>query len=213
MAEALAVISIIANIVQLVEFDATVLKRLEDYHADVKDIPKAFRDAKVLLPLIADCLGHTNEQVDRGEVTESRSKVVLPIVTNCQTQVELLVGILDKTLPAEGTSKWKRGHMALLSFVQEKKIQQILTVIRDNVQILTYHHVTNISIPTSSSIFLATSPETAQTSTPPKPLYTIPYPSLEAFIGREEQLEQLYRLLCLPGKHCRAALVGLGGIR
>lgn len=43
MAESLAVIGIIANIVQLVDFSTRVLHRFHEFQLNVKDIPVAFR--------------------------------------------------------------------------------------------------------------------------------------------------------------------------
>jgi hypothetical protein len=59
MAEALAVVGIIANIVQLVDFSSRVLKRLEDYQSQLGDIPEAFRHINASLPVLLDALQQT----------------------------------------------------------------------------------------------------------------------------------------------------------
>ena len=42
--------------------------------------------------------------------------------------------------------------------------------------------------------------------------FMVPFPSSEEFTGREEIMLRLEKLMCVPDKHTRVALVGLGGI-
>jgi len=50
MAEALAAVGIVANIIQLVDFGSRVLKRLEEYQSILGEIPEAFRYIKAECP-------------------------------------------------------------------------------------------------------------------------------------------------------------------
>jgi predicted house-cleaning noncanonical NTP pyrophosphatase (MazG superfamily) len=56
MVEALAVVGIVANIIQLVDFGSRVLKRLEEYRSELGDILEAFRHIKIELPVLLDAL-------------------------------------------------------------------------------------------------------------------------------------------------------------
>ena len=62
MAEAIAAISLVANIVQFISFGSKVAKRLNEFQASVNDIPKVFRDIRIELPLLLDTLQKTEEQ-------------------------------------------------------------------------------------------------------------------------------------------------------
>lgn len=42
--------------------------------------------------------------------------------------------------------------------------------------------------------------------------FTVPLWRNGALIGREEYVQRLETRLCIPNKHCRVALVGLGGV-
>jgi hypothetical protein len=63
MAEALAVVGIVANITQLVDFGAQVLKRFEEYQSTLTEIPEAFRHIKAELPVLLDALTRRRSQL------------------------------------------------------------------------------------------------------------------------------------------------------
>ena len=68
MAEALAVVGIVANIIQLVDFGSRVLKRLEEYQSKLGEIPEAFRHIKAELPILLDALRQTKAAIDAGSI-------------------------------------------------------------------------------------------------------------------------------------------------
>jgi hypothetical protein len=68
MAEALAVVGIVANIIQLVDFGSRVLKRLEEYQSKLGEIPEAFRYIKAELPVLLDALRQTKAAIDAGSM-------------------------------------------------------------------------------------------------------------------------------------------------
>jgi hypothetical protein len=52
MAEAITVIGLVGNIVQLVDFSSRVLHRLEEFQAGLGEIPMSFRHIKAELPVL-----------------------------------------------------------------------------------------------------------------------------------------------------------------
>jgi hypothetical protein len=56
MAEAFAVVGVVSNIVQLVDFGAKVLHRLNNFQYSLGNIPKSFRHIKAELPILLDTL-------------------------------------------------------------------------------------------------------------------------------------------------------------
>ena len=112
MAEAIAAISLVANIVQFISFGSKVAKRLNEFQASVNDIPKVFRDIRIELPLLLDTLQKTEEQAESGKITVATQKALLPVVDGCCRQVELLDDILNKILIHSEDSSWQRSRKA-----------------------------------------------------------------------------------------------------
>jgi len=130
MSEALAIIGLVSAIVQFVE-------RLQDFHTSVNEVPKAFRDVKVELPLLLNTLKRTQAQADSGALSRETQEALLPVVEGCRSQVELLDSTLVKALPKLGDSSLRRGMMAFSRVGQEKKVEQITSTLRKYVQTLT----------------------------------------------------------------------------
>ncbi|RYP14834.1 hypothetical protein DL766_009577 [Monosporascus sp. MC13-8B] len=80
MAEALTVVGIVANIIQLVDFGSRVLKRLEEYQSKFGDVPEAFRHIKAELPVLLDALRQTKAAIDAGSMRDESKNALLPAV-------------------------------------------------------------------------------------------------------------------------------------
>jgi hypothetical protein len=113
MAEALAVVGIVANIIQLVDFGSRVLKRLEEYQSKLGEIPEAFRHIKAELPVLLDALRQTKAAIDAGSIQDETKKALLPAVEGCGVQIKSLDDVIVKALPASGDSWARRGRKAL----------------------------------------------------------------------------------------------------
>src|SRR5277367_6030525 len=137
MAEALAVVGLVSAIAQFVDFGSKIVERLQDFHSSVNEVPKAFRDVMVELPLLLDTLNRTQAQAESGALSRETQEALLPIVEGCRSQVELLDSTLVKTLPKPGDSSLRRSMMAFSSVGQEKKVKQITSTLRKYVQTLT----------------------------------------------------------------------------
>jgi hypothetical protein len=94
MAEALAVVGIVANIVQLLEFSTTVLHRLKEYQSSLGEIPRSFSQISKELPLLLHTLQQIQEAIAAGYVEIETKKALLPVIKGCQEQVGLLESIL-----------------------------------------------------------------------------------------------------------------------
>jgi hypothetical protein len=105
MAEALAIVGIVANIVQLVDFSSKVLSRLKEFQSSIDEVPNSFRNVKVELPLLLDTLTHINKDISAGLIADDIQKSLLPVIEACQTQIESLDVVLVKTLPTPGDSR------------------------------------------------------------------------------------------------------------
>ena len=139
MAEAIAAISLVSNIVQFIQLGSKVISRLNDFNSSINDVPKVFRDIRIELPLLLDTLQKTKKQAETGNVPAETEKALLPVVDGCCDQVEILDDTLKRVLTTSEDSSWQRGRKALTSIGVEKKSQTIIETLRGYVQILTYY--------------------------------------------------------------------------
>lgn len=194
MAEALAIVGLVSALIQFVDFGSKIVERLQDFYSSVNEVPKAFRDVKVELPLLLDTLKRTQAKAESGALSKETQEALLPVVEGCRSQVELLDSILVKTLPKPGDSSLRRGIMAFSSVGQEKKVEQIASTLRKYIQTLTYHEAT-------SAIRLVIQPT--------KPCFIMPFDRDQGFVGREDILQEIESRF---KNQRRVALAGIGGV-
>jgi hypothetical protein len=140
MAEALAIVSVVASIVQLVDFSTRVVTRLDEFYSVAKEIPKSFRHVKTELPLLATTLSQLQEAINTTSVADGSKKALVPVIAGCKEQVAQLDAILTKTLP-ELTDSWrKRGKKALVSLHHDAKVDSITKILRNYIGILTFYY-------------------------------------------------------------------------
>ena len=113
MAEVVAAISLVANIVQFISLGSKVAARLNEFQTSINDVPKVFRDIKIELPLLLDTLQKTKKQAESGDITLGTQKAVSPVIDGCCRQVESLDEILNKVLIRTEDSSWQRSRKAL----------------------------------------------------------------------------------------------------
>ncbi|KAL9086085.1 MAG: hypothetical protein Q9165_007297 [Trypethelium subeluteriae] len=197
MAEALAVVSIVANIVQLVDFGSCVLKRLEEYQFKLGDIPEAFRHIKAELPVLLDALQETQSRIDAGSVREETKKALLPAIEGCRVQIRLLDDVISKVIPAASDSWIRRGGKAVRSLHYDAKVERLTVVIRGYIQTLMYHAAASLD-------------QSADRTLPrPIPSSTVPFRRDQHFVDRQV----LADIDCRSQQPAsRLALVGLGGV-
>ena len=140
MAEALAAVGVVASIIQLVDFGTKVLRRLNEFHSSLEKVPKSLRNITVELPLLLDTLDQTKRAIESGSIEDKTQKALQPAIDGCRDQIGLLQTILTKLLPTSSDSWNKRHKKAVLSLIQEAKVDEITTTLRNYIQILTYYH-------------------------------------------------------------------------
>ena len=140
MAEALAVVGVVASIVQLAELGSKVLLRLNDFQSRIGEIPKTFQHVKAELPVLLDTLKQTKSAIEVGSIPNETKNALLPAIDGCRTQVELLDTLIGKVLPLQSDSWSKRGLKAVSSLRQDAKVKKIRTDLQSYIQTLTYYH-------------------------------------------------------------------------
>jgi hypothetical protein len=89
MAEALAVIGLVSSIVQFVDFGTKVVGRLTEYMRAVKDVPSAFSDVHVQLPLLMSSLEKTRARAEAHGVDAKLAESVREVVKKCDAHVRV----------------------------------------------------------------------------------------------------------------------------
>lgn len=141
MAEAIALVGVVASIVQLVDFGSKVLHRLNDFQSSLGEIPKIFRHVKAELPILLETLNQTKDAVEKGSMKEETKKALLLVVDECQTQITLLDDLISRSIPQDGDSWRKKTRKAMLSLGQDAKVVKITTILRTHIQSLTNYRV------------------------------------------------------------------------
>jgi len=145
MAEPLAIVGLVAAIVQFVDFSSKVLSRLHDFQSSRQTIPKAFRDINNQLPLLIDTLNRIQSQASCGSVNEGTAKALKPVVDACLAEARRLGEILDEMLPKAKASSWQRRIQAIRSLASDGKIQEINVRLERNIHLLTLSQTTRNS--------------------------------------------------------------------
>lgn len=152
MAEGLAVVGIVASIVQLLDFGSRVLGRLDEYHARFEDLPEAFRHIKSELPVLLDALRKTQTGACGGLMPDESKLALLPAIAGCGDQIRLLDDIIAKLLPNSSDSRLRRSGKALQSLRYDTKVEKITMVIRGYIQTLTFHAAASL-VPSKGKLF------------------------------------------------------------
>ncbi|OBT61015.1 hypothetical protein VE03_09611 [Pseudogymnoascus sp. 23342-1-I1] len=140
MAEALAIVGVVASIVQLLDFGTAVLYRLKEYQSSLGEVPKSFRQISKELPLLLHTIQQIQDAIDAGSVGIETKKALLPVIKGCLEQLELLQSILVKTLPKAGDSSLEKGKKAISSLGQDGKVERILKNLRGFISSLTFYY-------------------------------------------------------------------------
>ena len=145
MAEALAVVGVVASIIQLVDFSSKILHRLEEFHSNAGEVPKSFRHIKAELAVLGDTLRQTKKAIDAGSVEVRTKRALLPAIKGCWEQIAQLDAILAKTLPEANDSWGERSRKAIVSLHQDAKAESIAKILRNYISILTFYYAAGSS--------------------------------------------------------------------
>ncbi|KAF2737831.1 hypothetical protein EJ04DRAFT_460527, partial [Polyplosphaeria fusca] len=145
MAEALAVVGVVASIVQLVDFSTRVVSRLDEFYSVAKEVPKSFRHVKTELPLLATTLEQLKSAIDTTSVADGSKKALLPVVTGCNEQVAQLDAVLEKTLPEASDGLRRKDKKVIVSLRHDAKVESITRALRNYIGVLTFYYVATSS--------------------------------------------------------------------
>jgi tetrahydromethanopterin S-methyltransferase subunit B len=141
MAEGLAIVGVVANIVQLVGFSTKVVCRLEEYYSAAEEMPKSFRHIKRELPILSTTLQNLSRDIETNSVVTGTEDALIPVVDGCREQIAQLDAVLAKTLPATNDSWRTKSKKAIVSLHQEDKVKNIAKILRNYIATLTFYHI------------------------------------------------------------------------
>lgn len=211
MAEAAAIIGLVASIASLVELSAKVVSRLHEFTSKISEIPESFRSLSIRLSLLTATLQHIQTQAEAGSVSNDVTQALKAVVDNTSQQVSAIQVCLSKVLPPDGASKLERALKALKSLAKEDKVQQALDKIHKNNDVLLLYQTDRILEKVSK---LSVAPPASSKSFGIC-LGQAPQISPDAFLGRTIELQQLQDWLSPkshPDRQCIVSIVGMGGL-
>lgn len=218
MAEAAAIIGLVASIASLVELSAKVVSRIHEFTSKTSEIPASFRSLSIRLPLLTITLQRIQTQAEAGSLPDDVTKALKAVVDSTSEQVSAVQTLLFKILPPDGASKLERGLKALKSLAKEDEVQQALKKIHKNNDIVILYQTTR-HVDTGDRILEELSKLSVAPSASWKSfgvcLGQAPQIAPDAFIGRTNELQQLQDWLS-PKSHPSGqrivSIVGMGGI-
>jgi len=145
MAEAVAVISLLSSIVQLVDFGTKLIDRLNEFASATEDVLSCFRSIKSQLPLAIITLRRVEAQARSGRVSDADAQALKPVIDNSLDETKKLTRFLDSAVPVGTFSTFQKRLQALNSLKYDKKVQKCSERLQANVQVLIFHQTTNHS--------------------------------------------------------------------
>ncbi|MCJ1280261.1 hypothetical protein MMC21_008088 [Puttea exsequens] len=218
MAEAVAIVGIVASIASLIDLSSKVVSRLRDFTSKSSDVPESFRSLWIRLPLMTATLQRVQSQAEAGRLPNDVTKALKAVVDDTFKQVSTVQICLSKVLPPDGASKLERALKALKSLAKEDKVQQALEKIHKNNDLLVLHQTTR-HVDTGDRILEGLSKLSVAPPASSKSfgvcLGRAPQVAADAFIGRNKELQQMRDWLSpkiQPDRQPIISIVGMGGM-
>ena len=144
MAEAFAIICLVAAIVGLVDFSAKVIERLSDFTSKTDEVPEAFRAINTQLPLLSKTLQQVQAQAEKGYDVPT-AKALTTVVVNSINLTTKLEATLEKTLPGRNATTFQKGLAALKSLDKDKEVLKCRDQLESNIRLLVFYQTTHQS--------------------------------------------------------------------
>ena len=145
MAEAIAVIGFVSAVASLADCGERIVKRLNEFRKNVKDLPQSFLHISVQLPLLIDIIHRLHDQSKKGELTPTTENLLKPVLDGLYREIRKLEAVLGKILPSADASTWEKSVKAVKSVSAQKDVDEFAAIIRDYVTNLTAFQTTHNS--------------------------------------------------------------------
>lgn len=128
MAEAI-VVSLVSAVWSLADFGTQVVKRLNEFRTNVRDLPQSLIHISDQLPLLIDTVNRLHNRANDGNLSSATEQALHPVVNGIHAQVTKLGSILAKVLPSARLSTWEKGLKAIKSLGYHKAVDEFASVI------------------------------------------------------------------------------------
>lgn len=145
MAEAIAVIGFVSAIASLADYGEKLIKRLNEFRRNVRDLPQSFLHISVQLPLLVDIIRRLHDQSKQGELSPDTQNLLEPVLDCVSQEIRKLDAVLGKILPSADASAWEKSVKALKSVGAQKDVDEFAAIIRDYVASLAAFQTTHNS--------------------------------------------------------------------
>ncbi|KAG8530287.1 uncharacterized protein KY384_004789 [Bacidia gigantensis] len=200
MAEALAVIGLVANITQFIDLGTKIARRMDEMRLNNDEAPRVFRTIRGQVPLLVDTLQRLKERSEKGDLSLETEKALMPVIDGCLSELDSVDKLIEKIVPVAGDSSWRRNFKALSSVATEKKVQNIISSLRDYIQNLTLYQTVQTANSQMASF---------RENTKSDPIFMVPFERDSKYVDRSDITAQLDAKL---RSNRRAGLAGLGGV-
>lgn len=140
--EFLFLLGLIANIDGTIDLIGKIVQRVKDIKDSINDLPKAFRDIQSTVLVLENCLRNTKRRIENKELDVNTCKALSPVVEGHRSRISELQTILDQCVPKDGSSRFARGFLAISTLGKDKKIDEIMKLVRQDIHLL---HLTSFT--------------------------------------------------------------------
>ncbi|KAF1998215.1 hypothetical protein P154DRAFT_578042 [Amniculicola lignicola CBS 123094] len=185
--EALAVVSIVANLLQLVDYSSRAFVQIKECNDDSSHLPRAFLTLQNQMPLISHSLKITWKHAESNELDEDSCwKKNFKALLSCFHDKE--VAAIEATL-SRSLTVINRYHGAYTSATTGGILKKLIAAVESFPEV-----PPNYSEQVSSRHFL------------------VPSIWSDDFSGRKETMDRLEQMVAIGERHSRAAIAGHGGV-
>ena len=131
-AELIAVLGVISSIVAII--DGT--KKIYDAATNAQGLPEAFREVAGRLPIVANILDSTKQNIEERKVNNDWCKGVKHIVEACEEKAKKLEELFHKAIPPDGASDLKRYYRAVQAWGKGSEVESLMKGMLEDVQLL-----------------------------------------------------------------------------
>ena len=173
-AEAILVLGLIANIAAVIDFTCKATARIKEAKQNANELPKAFRDIQITLPLLENALQKTRKRIESGNLDEDDCKAVQPVLRECTAKMNELNVIFEDCRLDDDSSKLMREWKAMWSTRLDKKVEEIADWIWRYIPLLTLYHITTPAASNSSLLTARLSEMSLTARERPKSHFLVP---------------------------------------
>ncbi|KAK5080194.1 hypothetical protein LTR05_008761 [Lithohypha guttulata] len=142
MAEAAAVVGLIASIASLVDLGVKITARLHDFTTRTSEVPESFRSLEKRLPLLTSTLRLIQQQADAGRLSLEVSTALRSLTQSTATQLQVVEKCLSQITPPSDASRLRRAVKALQSLTKDGEIRVAVERIQQDIDFLVLHQTT-----------------------------------------------------------------------